>query len=67
MRDSSAADHPGSKANAEIRIAKEVRDRTKTEGGTVLVSADRDAVGWMEVQHLFGHQDEAPSVGGSVI
>lgn len=43
MRDSSAADHPGSKVNAVVRIAKEVWDRTKAEDGTVLVFADRYA------------------------
>lgn len=43
MRDSSAADHPGSKVNAVVRIAKDVYDRTKAESGTVLVFADRYA------------------------
>ena len=43
MRDSSAGDHPGSKVNAVVRLAKDVYDRTKAESGTVLVFADRYA------------------------
>ena len=43
MRDSSASDHPGSKVNAVVRIAKDVYDRTDSERGTVLVFADRYA------------------------
>ena len=43
MRDSSASDHPGSKVNAVVRLAKDVYDRTKAESGTVLVFADRYA------------------------
>ena len=43
MRDSSAADHPGNKVNAVVRIVRDVYDRTKAESGTVLVFADRYA------------------------
>jgi N12 class adenine-specific DNA methylase len=41
--DSEATDHPDSKANAVVRIAKGVLDRTEAERGTVLIFADRYA------------------------
>ena len=43
MRDSFASDHPGSKVNAVVRLAKDVYDRTQAERGTLLVFADRYA------------------------
>jgi len=41
--DSSAEDHPDNKANAAVRIAKSVLDRTAEQRGTVIIFSDRYA------------------------
>lgn len=43
MRDSSAKDHPGSKINAAVKIAKDVYDRTQDDKGAVVIFSDRYA------------------------
>jgi N12 class adenine-specific DNA methylase len=43
MRDSFAQDHPGSKINETVRVAKAVYDKTMEKKGTVVIFSDRYA------------------------